>query len=207
MNAQAHAPRYAADPVHDSIESVIAAVGQPARPPRTGLTTALMQYWQALTIHDAPTRRDWLAATHASVRRGATSPRAFVVFVLGDVDEDIVLDAVTEFVGTHPVSIERRQAAVAQAIDWIRRGLALNRSAVFSALMALGDPNVDESLAGLRLILSNDEVEAVCRRAMRHRSGATRVFLAEWLELLDAAAQPDAQARALLAGALAAIDG
>jgi hypothetical protein len=33
------------------------------------------------------------------------------------------------------------------------------------------------------------------------------VFLAEWLELLDAAAQPDAQARALLAGALAAIDG
>lgn len=207
MHAHAHAPRYAADPIHDSFESVIAAVGQPARQPRANLTTVLMQYWQALAIHDAPTRRDWLDATLGRVRRGATSPRAFVVFTLGDVDEDIVFDAVTEFVGTHPVSVERRQAAVAQAVDWVRRGLALNRGAVFSALLACGDPVIDESLAGLRLLLRNDEVEAICRRAAAHASGATRTFLSEWLELLDACTPCDTAARRSVASALETIAG
>jgi hypothetical protein len=128
-----------------------------------------------------------------------------VVFALGDVDETLVCDAVTEFIGTHPVSVDRRRAAVEQAADWIRRGLALNRGAVFAALLSCGDASIDESLAGLRLILTQGEIEAVCRHAVARPSRATRLFLADWLELLDAAAQPDESARALVAGALAAI--
>lgn len=207
MHVHAIVPRLAAEPTHDSLESIIAAVGRPARHPQAELMPALVRYWLALVHHDVPTRRDWLAATQAGVRSGAVSTRAFVVFALGETDESIVFDAVLDYVGTGPVSVERRQAAAEQATDWIRRGLALNRSAVFAALLSFGDASIDATLAGLRLILTHAEIASVCRAAAARPASSTRVFLADWLELLDAAAQPDARARRSVAEALAAIGG
>ncbi len=173
--------------------------------PTGDLTSQLVAYWRSVAQCDAATRLDALAATRDAVRSGAVSPRALGVPALGDPAESIVFAAVTEYVGTYPVSVERRQAAVAEAIDWIRRGLALHRAAVFGALLALGDEQVDEGLAGLRLGLTQTELECVCRCATAHPSRATRAFLAEWLAVLEAAHSPDAAACACVAAALAAL--
>ncbi len=168
------------------------------------LTPVLVQYWQALPHVAVEERTRWLAATIARVRTGETTTRAFVAHALGDMDEGIVFAAAAHYAGAHPISIERRQAAVGEAADWIRRGLALNRGAVFAALLSLGDASVDDTLAGLRLILTHAEIEVVCRQAAARPSRATRTFLAEWLELLDACEEPDALARGLVSAAIAA---
>lgn len=205
MKTSAAAPRYAAEPTHDSIESVIAECGRRSRAGRIDLTAALVRYWSALPRHGLDARLRWLAATRAAVRAGETTSRAFVVPALGDADESVVFEAALEYVGAHPVSIERRRAAVEEAADWIRRSLALNRSAVFAALLSFGDAWINESLAGLRLILAHAEIESLCRQVVRHPSSATRAFLADWIELLDAAATPDARARRCVAAGLAEI--
>ena len=205
MHAHAITPRPAADSAHDPLAAVLGAVRQTARPARHDLMPALLQYWQALARHDLPTRRGWFAASRTSVRTGATSPQVFAVFALGDNDESIVFDAVAEFIGTHPVSVERRQAAVDGAIDWIRRGLALNRSAVFAALLSFGEAAIEEALAGLRLVLTHAEIEAVCRAAAARPARTTRAFLVDWLELLAAAVEPDTQAQRAVADAVASL--
>jgi len=103
------------------------------------------------------------------------------------------------------VSIERRQAAIDEATGWVRRSLALNRGAVFAALLGCGDVVINDALGGLRLILTHPEIEVVCRRAADRSMRATREFLAEWLQLLDACENPDSMARELVARALAGL--
>jgi hypothetical protein len=202
MDRYSAAPRFVAEPIHDSIESAIAAVGHRSRGALAALMPVLVRYWHELPGHSPVERRRWLEATRARVHAGEATARALVPHALGDHDEEIVFTATAEYVGTHPVSIERRKAAVDEATDWIRRGLALNRGAVFAALLSIGDVAIDDALGGLRLILTPEEIEVVCRRAAVDRSRATRAFLAEWLELLDAAGQPEVAGRALVAEAL-----
>jgi len=203
MTTYATAPRLATEPVPHPLESVIAGPGHRFRGAAADLTTILVRYWQEMPQAAIDERARWLDATRARVRAGETTTRAFALQALGDVDEHIVFAATLEYVGAHPISIERRQAAVDDATDWIRRGLALNRAAVFAALLSLGDASVDEALGGLRLILTHAEIEVVCRHAVARPSRATRTFLAEWLELLDACETPDAAAHALVDAALA----
>jgi hypothetical protein len=203
MDCYATAPRLAAEPVQHPIESVIAGAGQRRRGTPADLTPILVRYWQQLPHTATEERARWLHATRVRVRSGETTTRAFALHALGDFDEQIVFAAAFEYVSAHPVSIERRQAAVEEAADWIRRGLALNRGAVFAALLSLGDASVDEALGGLRLILTHAELDVVCRHAAARPSRATQAFLAEWLELLDACDEPDLAVRALVAAALA----
>ena len=77
-----------------------------------------------------------------------------------------------------------RNAAAHDATEWVRRGLAINRGAVFAALLALGDDGINERLLSLRLALSADDVATVCRRAARRSCERSRAFLHEWHELL-----------------------
>jgi len=203
MTTYATAPRLAVEPVPHPIESVITGLGHRSRGAPADLTSILVRYWQEMPQAAIDERARWLDATRARVRAGETTTRAFAVHALGDVDEHIVFAAALEYVGAHPISIERRQAAVDAAADWIRRGLALNRGAVFAALLSLGAASVSGTLGGLRLILTHVEIEVVCRYAVARPSRATRMFLAEWLELLDACDEPDLAARALVAAALA----
>jgi len=202
MSTHVFAPRLAAERIPHPIEAVLAEAGHRVRRASADLTPVLVQYWQALPHAAVEERTRWLAATLARVRNGETTTRAIVAHALADADEGIVFAAAAHYAGAHPISIDRRQAAVGEAVDWIRRGLALNRGAVFAALLSLGDASVDEMLAGLRLILTHAEIEVVCRQAAARPSRATRTFLAEWLELLDACEERDAVARATLAGAL-----
>lgn len=164
------------------------------------LTEALIDYWQALPAQSAALRQVRLEEARARVRDGALGPEAFVPFALADVETEVVVQATLGYVGTaHGGAV--REAAVAEALEWIRRGLALNRGAVFAALLSLGDGAVNESLAGLRLGLQAEEVATVCRFTAATPCSATREFLRNWLELLGA--EGPAPERAHLSRALA----
>ena len=164
------------------------------------LTEALIEYWQALPAQSAALRQLRLEEAGARVREGALGPEALVTFALADVDAEVVVEATLGYVAAGNGGTVR-EAAAAEALEWIRRSLALNRGAVFAALLSLGDKAVNESLAGLRLGLSADEVATVCRLAAATPCSATRGFLRSWLELLGA--EGPAPERAHLSRALA----
>jgi hypothetical protein len=163
------------------------------------LTEALIDYWQALPAQPAALRQLRLEEAGARVRAGSLGREALVPFALADVETEVVVQATRGYVGAHEGAV--REAAVAEALEWIRRGLALNRGAVFAALLSLGDKAVNESLAGLRLGLQVEEVATVCRLAAATPCSATRAFLRSWLELLGA--EGPAPERAHLSRALA----
>jgi hypothetical protein len=147
------------------------------------MTEALIDYWQFLPAQSAALRQTRLEEVVARVRESKHGPAALVPFALADVDAEVVLAATRAYVESQGGHLTR-EAAVADALEWIRRSLALNRGAVFAALLSLGDPSVNESLARLRLVLQADEVETVCQSATATRCSATRRFLRSWLELL-----------------------
>jgi hypothetical protein len=151
----------------------------------SSITNVLIDYWQRLPALPVEERREQLEGTRLQVSAGATTATALVPFALGDADEHIVSTATTDYVrGVGPEGVDRG-TALADALEWIRRGLALNRSAVFVALLALGDERVNESLASLRLTLAPHETHAVFRRAAQRHCPRTRAFLRDWRELLD----------------------
>ena len=149
------------------------------------LTPALISYWQRLPAESAATRRKSLDATRERVRSGLEAA-ALVPFALGDVDEGIVASATRAYVaaamgatsGVEPVE------PVAEAAEWIRRGLALNRGAVFGALLALDDARAVELLAALRLLLSATEVEVACRVLGSSPGPLALGFLRDWADLV-----------------------
>lgn len=207
MDSTVTAPRYDADPCYPTLVDAIAATGLRSRAAREPRMPVLAWYWRALPSHGLRERTTWFEAVRASLHAGATTADAFAIFALGDADEQIVFDAVSAYVGAHPVSVEHREAVVREAIDWVRRGLVFNRGAAFAALLNLGDEEVEVRLRGLRLVLAHDEIETVCRLATSRPSRATSAFLADWLQLLDAAYAPNPRGRAVVAGALAALTG
>lgn len=150
------------------------------------ITPVLIDYWQRLPAVSPAVRRQRLAAVCDDLRNGRRSREALVPFAIGDVDEEIVRVATTaclEFSasGAH----DERRVAIDDGIEWIRRRLALNRGAVFSALLVIGDSSIDERLAAQRLTLSVEEVATVCRHLPDRPASTTLRFLRQWLELLE----------------------
>jgi hypothetical protein len=147
------------------------------------MTPALIDYWQKLPTRSAASRRLSLEDVRRRVHSGERGPDALVPYALADHDEEVVIAATSAYVGVLRDASER-EAAAHEAAEWIRRGLAMNRGAVFAALLALGDERVNERLNPLRLALSADDVGTVCRRAARRSCESSRAFLQEWHELL-----------------------
>jgi hypothetical protein len=185
----------------DTLEDAIAALGRRGTA-AADLMPVLVRYWQETPHRSAIARRGLADRIRARLHAGELTSRALVPVVLGDPDVGIVTDSVIEYLGTHPVSIERRQAAIDECIDWIRRGLALNRAAVFAALLSVGDAVINDGIGRLRLTLSHAEIAAICARCAATSSRATRQFLVDWLQLLDACEHPDPAARSLVAATL-----
>ena len=148
------------------------------------MTPALLQYWAFLVRAQAHQRARLLQGLRARVRSAETTRRAWLPVALAETDPTLVIDAVGEYLGVPAVSIERRAVAVGEVLDWIRRDLPLNRSAVFAALLGLGDETVLESLAGLRGRLSRVEAADVWILAAGAANEAVEEFLAGWRELL-----------------------
>jgi hypothetical protein len=150
----------------------------------SSITNALIDYWQRLPVLPVEERRKHLEGTRQRVRTGATAVTALLPFALADVDEHIVCTATTAYVQADGLANGGRDTALADALEWIRRGLALNRGAVFAALLALGNEQVNGSLASLRLTLATHEKDAVFRRAAHRHCPRTRDFLRDWRDLL-----------------------
>ena len=165
------------------------------------ITHALIDYWQRLPADPVARRRASLEAVLAGVRSGELEPGALVPYALADVDEEVVLAATREYLAAAG-GTTAGAPALADALEWVRRGLALNRGAVFAALLGLATPEVNASLARLRLTLEAPEVEVVCRRATVRGCAVTRDFLRGWQELLAGGAREREQS--YLAAALAA---
>ena len=146
-------------------------------------------------------RRRSLDEAHRRVGAGEQGADALVPFALADHDEEVVFAATAAYVGVVR-DAGGGNAAAHDAAEWIRRGLAINRGAVFAALLALGDVGVNERLLPLRLALSVDDVATVCRRATRRSCERSRAFLQEWHELLSGESTGRERERAQVAAML-----
>ena len=145
------------------------------------LTTALIDYWHRLPSSPVKERRLELENARRRVKARELAPRVLVPYALADHDEEVVYVATRDFI-TH--GADGSALRIDDALQWIRRRLALNRGAVFAALLSLADESVNERLAGLRLVLGADEVATVCRNVEPRHCEPARAFLADWLELL-----------------------
>jgi len=146
------------------------------------MTSALISYWHRLPAESPVARRKTLDAIRERVRAGLEPRSALVPFALGDVDDGIVVAATQAYVAAGPGPADTD--ALHEATEWVRRGLALNRGAVFGALLALEDERVVERLAALRLVLSAAEVEALGRVLGSEPGPRATAFLRDWLELI-----------------------
>ena len=149
------------------------------------LSSVLMQYWHERPRRTPAARMASLATVRARVRAGELPRRALAPFALGDDSAAIVASAVDEYVGGGPVSLERRALLLDEAYAWIRRGLALNRAAVFVSLLALPDEALEQRLRGLRLSLDIETVARVQRELRGEPAGAAARFFIDWQELLQ----------------------
>jgi hypothetical protein len=147
----------------------------------------LVAYWRDTLSLPVAARRRALDAVCVRARRDATALDDMLPFALGDPDDEVVYRATLAHVGAYPPS-GTASAATANAVEWIRRRLAVNCAAVFSALLSLGDERVLQALLPLRSTLDAGEVAAVRRRLGSGCPAPARVFLETWVELLDQSA-------------------
>ena len=165
------------------------------------MTSALISYWHRLPAESPIARRKTLDSIRERVRAGLEPRSALVPFALGDVDDGIVEAATLAYATAGDGSNDGD--ASCEATEWVRRGLALNRGAVFAALLAAGDAVVRERLASQRLTLSAEEVAVVCRRLPEAPTPSIVEFLQEWVELVEGSDDPTlSRHRELLAGVL-----
>jgi len=148
------------------------------------ITPVLIDYWHRLPSSPVHQRRHHAHESCNRVREGRLPVEALLPFVLGDPDEDVVFAATSAYVGAPRDGAAARRLSIDDAIEWVRRGLALNRGAVFAALLAAGDPRINARLLPLRLTLGQDDVSTVCRRVDHDTRRPTRKFLRDWTELL-----------------------
>ena len=153
------------------------------------ITPVLIDYWHRLPASPVHQRRHNAHESCNRVREGCLPVDALLPFVLGDPDEDVVFAATSAYVGSKHDGAAAWRSLIDDAIEWVRRGLALNRGAVFAALLAAGDPRINARLLPLRLTLGQDDVTVVCRRVDHDARRPTRKFLRDWTELLGAVDQ------------------
>jgi hypothetical protein len=146
------------------------------------MTSALISYWHRLPAESPVVRRKTLDAIRERVRAGLEPRSALVPFALGDVDDGIVVAATQAYVaaGAGPADAD----ALHEVTEWVRRGLALNRGAVFGGLLAADDERSIELLGALRLVLSAPEIEAVGRALGAQPGPRALAFLRDWLDLV-----------------------
>ena len=151
------------------------------------MTSALISYWHRLPAESPIARRKTLDSIRERVRAGLEPRSALVPFALGDVDDGIVVAATQAYAEATLRSHEHGAASTAalnELTEWVRRGLAINRGAVFGALLALEDERIEERLGALRLGLSAAEIEVACRALGPAWGPRAAAFLAGWLELI-----------------------
>jgi hypothetical protein len=145
-------------------------------------TRVLIDYWKRLPTRSVEERRTSLEQL-CGQQPGGFNRSALLPYALADDDEQVVHRATLAYVAPRGVVRTIDTAAAEDALEWIRRGLALNRAAVFAALLSLDDEQVTATLAGLRLSLDAHEAATVFRRGSQLGCPRARKFLEGWREL------------------------
>jgi hypothetical protein len=145
---------------------------------------ALVAYWHWLRHSTLDERTHLLAHLREAVEAGRTGQGAWVAMVLGEHDFELTRTATRAFLGERPMSLARHEAASDAARDWVRRSLALNRAAVFAALVERADEADLERLCALRGTLARAESVAVIDACRSSARAELQHFLSEWRETL-----------------------
>ena len=161
-------------------------------------TRVLIEYWKCLPTSSVDQRRAAVEQLCSRAQVGGSDRSVFLPYALADDDEDVVHQATLAYVAPKGAARTISAAAVDDALQWIRRRLALNRGAVFAALLSLDDEQVTAALAGLRLSLDAAEAATVFRRGARTGCLRARKFLEGWQELVG---PPPTQPAGVLAAA------
>jgi hypothetical protein len=172
------------------LRSVIATGRRRAEP--AAVTQAIVQGWQWLASGPAIERRALQAELRDAIARGHTTARAWLPLAMSETDPALLRAAVLGYLGSAPRSVEQRGQALDDVVEWFRRGLTLDRVAVFVSLLELREPDVNERLASLRGRLTDAERDRVLRECAGVTDMLTCRFIAEWCgEPTIAPAQPD----------------
>ena len=169
------------DPV-TKLESGLLAQARTSAP--SPLSRLLETYWRALPAITSEERLQLVQRLGDATRHAQQDRHCVAVPLLGDPDDAVVFAATLAYASRGPLPIERRRLVLEQVLDWIRRGLAVRRSAVFAALLSLRDTQIEDFLRPLRLRLSVEEFHAVVATLRARSEGAGQEFLDEWAALL-----------------------
>jgi hypothetical protein len=179
------------DVLGDRMLRLVIAVGARGAGP-AAVTQAIVQGWQWLAVSSIPERRALHAQLRVAIARGHTNARAWLPLALSEIDPVLLRAAVIGYLGSAPRSVEQRGQVIDDVIEWFRRGLTLDRVAVFVSLLALREPDVNERLASLRGRLTDAERDRVLCECAGATDTLTREFIADWCgEPVTAPAQPD----------------
>lgn len=146
-------------------------------------TRVLIDYWKRLPTSSVEERRTALEQLCGQVQCGWFDGAALLPYALAEHDENVVHQATLAYVAPEGDGRNISAVALEDALDWIRRSLALNRGAVFAALLSLDDEQVTAALTGLRLSLDAHATATVLRRCAPAGSARVREFLQGWQEL------------------------
>ena len=159
------------------------------------ITPVLIDYWHRLPSSPVHQRRHNAHESCNRVREGRLPVDALLPSFSATPTRTSSLRRPSAYVGSNHDGAAARRSSIDDAIEWVRRGLALNRGAVFAALLAAGDPRINARLLPLRLTLGHEDVSTVCRRVDHDARRPTRKFLREWIELLGVDDQDVARRR------------
>jgi hypothetical protein len=144
---------------------------------------ALAHYWRFVANTTLSEREAVVRALRADIATGHTTARACVAVALGEPDFALVRAATRAYVGGWPASVERRAQVLDEVIDWIVRGLALDRAALCCALLDCADATCVEKLALVRNRLDTAEADRVFAAFRDDVHADVATFLEEWRAL------------------------
>lgn len=146
------------------------------------LSGRLLAYWSTELPRPVAARRQSLEDVCRRVRQGVAPVSDVLPFALGDTDDDIVYRATVAHLAPG-LYAEVQPGPLREAVDWIRRHLALNRAAVFAALLSIGDEGVLELLRPLRSVLEERDGERLRCTFAACSSAPIAEFVRSWGEL------------------------
>ncbi len=150
------------------------------------VSARLLEYWRVEFQQPLEDRRRSLEAACERVGHGISPASEVLPFALGDTDDDIVFRATVAHITASPDSRLHARDRLSDSLEWIRRRLAINRAAVFAALLSVGGETTLEALQGFRLLLDDHEFEFVIGRMSADATGAVGEFLRNWADLRGA---------------------
>lgn len=187
-----HASSTPPDDLRQRVLHALLAAGRRGASPAT-TTKAVMACWQWLTCRTIAQRQVLHDALREAVASGQTSTRAWLPVAVAESDPALLRNAVAGYLGCTPRGAEERGQALVDVFEWFRRDLTLDRVAVFAALLALRDEDVNLRLAALRGRLTDAERERLRREFAAACDPSTRAFFDEWQDCARASTAPRIQ--------------